>query len=1374
MATTKRKKVLHAGLKALIAGAETSAAIKIPAAFISELASLPAGQQEALGAISQDEFNKLLTQTELATLNSAVSAANTVQIKALVQKLIDKVATLASELKHPIFDFDWIKIGNAANECLSKQLRRHSYNATEDVKGQCVKDVLSLWSSNKSILLLSGSSGQGKSWLMYATALTLSLEGKIAVLVEATGDSSKDIQTAADIFWQEIKGHSSTKNLRGIVAALRKSSWETDHWLTLLLDGVQDKTEAQELASLPWEDWGIKVAISCLPEVAEIFAEKSKGRHVKFHTDGFTITELHEYLRRRLGSNWYKIPSDVMNTLHRPLLAKIYCDLAEGKSWHPNNEYELFDKYWGRLNKGISLNSAGLKTLAYSLLHGGSYPWPNDRITRVGLNNEAVKTLVQLGWLQKAPNGCFEIWHDRLLNWAVAESVIAAFQSNEIGSVTLCNQLKELFQSEHAYSGKYLGYVPMDVIWMLVNREILPCNLSTQVVEAIEDTDWHYKDALYSQLLPTIGPRIIPTLFERLERIVAQDDVIMSNQVIDAITSFSHDDVVILASNLLSNELPLAQRAAMKILARRPCQSVLDNLWELHCRMKLNPEPYLREHEHYYSVYDDSFGALKSCVKLCHDWLEKTINRTDSTQPIYDLAYLIANLDDGHDVWLRCKTRLFEKVDPSKERCLATNIYKFSDSSKLDWLLDRIDRNDDLLGASALRALIRINPDKAVEEMVRLSSFELYLSRQSCFSELLIRKPKETYAKILQMMKNSSNVWEIARVFQGNENSVNKKILDYILDALESLLNKELENPSPNNQHPLYLPLSLLSNIYRLHLLECFQNKKGSSLEDKLTSWLLSIGPRFTRGPDRPEQEPAIEILYKIGGSGFTKVGNSWLNADNHYGRFDGLKLAMKRYDQQTIEQLVQVAQQDELWDDFPLEQGMAAFVLAQIGQADAVIKAILRWGLQTDSKVTNWRWEHTPLNDDAMSPAFDVLEPASKVSPGAIMAIGVGRRTDKSNIVRNILQNSSVSSKVALACIITLGRLYDDSPETTELIARHLEIESHRHAARVALLRIMTDNALDRLLDHLEKDYDEWLAVQLLDYEHSFARALHNIQKHLENKSEMYKLQMVSNLSRTARGDKILSTLLRQTKFQDVVRTGVCIDENSPSWHVGLKASAIKILARFDRDTAFEAAWAMLRDTNAHDREYYPYIMVNINKQRAIPALLTQLAVENSVLVIWAIGRSLSTTNILVPIDHWLNSSDTSQKLAASRLAGWLKPSAVLETNLKACLNEVDERISQAARESIERISIAREVKVLVEAINYEQDLSRKWILLDCLLAIAEPGDKHTNWPCWAYRLIKTLPSPMQLHFVETIKKRKEELAREGDMKDRRSRQSG
>ena len=53
----KRKRILNAGLKALLAGAETSAAIKIPAAFISELAGLPEDKQKVLAELSQDRFN---------------------------------------------------------------------------------------------------------------------------------------------------------------------------------------------------------------------------------------------------------------------------------------------------------------------------------------------------------------------------------------------------------------------------------------------------------------------------------------------------------------------------------------------------------------------------------------------------------------------------------------------------------------------------------------------------------------------------------------------------------------------------------------------------------------------------------------------------------------------------------------------------------------------------------------------------------------------------------------------------------------------------------------------------------------------------------------------------------------------------------------------------------------------------------------------------------------------------------------------------------------------------------------------------------------------------------------------------------------------
>jgi hypothetical protein len=481
----------------------------------------------------------------------------------------------------------------------------------------------------------------------------------------------------------------------------------------------------------------------------------------------------------------------------------------------------------------------------------------------------------------------------------------------------------------------------------------------------------------------------------------------------------------------------------------------------------------------------------------------------------------------------------------------------------------------------------------------------------------------------------------------------------------------------------------------------------------------------------------------------------------------------MKRYDDETVEKLVRLTQQDELWDSFPFEQGKAAHVLAQIDEVDAVVKAIVRWALQTTSEVTDWRFEHTPFDDDIMSSAFEALEDTGKMAPGVIMAIGVGCRTDKLQLVRNTLPNSAATSDTALACIITLGRLRDDLAESIELIATHLEIHRHRHAACVALLRIGTNRALDKVLDHLKDGYDQWLATELLAYEHSFGSALEEVEKDLANKSRMYKLGVLVHLSKTPRAEKILSSLLGQAELQDAVRAGVTIDENSPSWSVGLKASAIEILGRFDRQAAFEAAWAMLRNANAHDREYYPYIMVATNKQRAVPALLAQLAVEDYVRVMWAIGRSLSTMDISIFVQERLKSPDTLEKLAATRIAGWLKPSDSLQSHLKACLSEVDERVRLAASESLKRISVSCEVEVLLKAIDAEQDLKPKWVLLDCLLAIADPGDNHTNWPCWALGLLKTLASAMRLHLAKTIEKRKAEIAEQGDMKDRRTHQS-
>ena len=75
-----RQGLLNAALKALLAGAETSTWVKIPATFIAELASLPKDQRQALDpTLPDDQFQQLLTQSKLSTGNAALAAAQ--QIK---------------------------------------------------------------------------------------------------------------------------------------------------------------------------------------------------------------------------------------------------------------------------------------------------------------------------------------------------------------------------------------------------------------------------------------------------------------------------------------------------------------------------------------------------------------------------------------------------------------------------------------------------------------------------------------------------------------------------------------------------------------------------------------------------------------------------------------------------------------------------------------------------------------------------------------------------------------------------------------------------------------------------------------------------------------------------------------------------------------------------------------------------------------------------------------------------------------------------------------------------------------------------------------------------------------------------------------------
>ena len=128
----KRKDVLTAILKSLLAGAETSALIKISATFIAEIASLSKDKRDALDATpSSKQFEELLTQSELSTTNAALAAVGTEQIKKLVSKLnklSDEKLNALTELTQQLYE-----------EALSEL---HDIRAdTKEIKGD-VKEVI--------------------------------------------------------------------------------------------------------------------------------------------------------------------------------------------------------------------------------------------------------------------------------------------------------------------------------------------------------------------------------------------------------------------------------------------------------------------------------------------------------------------------------------------------------------------------------------------------------------------------------------------------------------------------------------------------------------------------------------------------------------------------------------------------------------------------------------------------------------------------------------------------------------------------------------------------------------------------------------------------------------------------------------------------------------------------------------------------------------------------------------------------------------------------------------------------------------------------------------------------------------------------------
>lgn len=415
----------------------------------------------------------------------------------------------------------WTKIQSRAKRLIDRCLSEFDYRREWDVRD--VNPAASAWleaeqsedlisSGNEAPLvrsrdtvLFTAKSGHGKSWRLYRAAHDLIQEGEIVILFQGTGMVESDLNKVSSTFCRDIWGTSYVHSLDDLAERVRIELPDIQlPWLTILIDDVQDEDYALALLRHPWQSYGARLALGCRP--SDKFKELTPQPSA---VEGFTIGELARYLKIRWGPAWTTIPPDMRNVMKVPLFARLFCDLhRDDPTWRPVNEYQLMERAWNRQTARAPLAAAAIAALAARLPVEKAYPWPMARIWAAGLRDPEIATLSS-GLLQPLSGGrSIEIWHDRILNWAVAEGLVSALRAGEIDIETVIERSVRWKEPEDRLRRR-LSYLTMDTLWLLTTPEFALGDAVRQFLSALEK-EWNERDI--EDLLHTLGERITPYL----------------------------------------------------------------------------------------------------------------------------------------------------------------------------------------------------------------------------------------------------------------------------------------------------------------------------------------------------------------------------------------------------------------------------------------------------------------------------------------------------------------------------------------------------------------------------------------------------------------------------------------------------------------------------------------------------------------------------------------------------------------------------------------------------------------------------------------------------------------------------------------------
>ena len=1234
---------------------------------------------------------------------------------------------------------------------LPQKLKESMHRRSSHLRYQPENDVRAVpcWPETKPVLLVAGESGSGKSWQLVRLMEESAEKGECVVFVRSGGTAEDILRRTAHEIWQVGLEETSEKTLQAISNFFREAAFQLRPPLyTIAVDDVQSVDLARDLVRQDWTSLGARLVLTVPLSVARAL-NSTDGEAIRLHhVDEFSIGEL-DALLKISGHRWADLPEDLKRLLRKPILAGLFLDLSISSFQDaPQSEYEIFQAFWDRIEEKGNRGDTGIVlALANLALQDKLYPLPREHWGRIELNNENLAALEAAGWLNCLDHGEVEFAHDRLLNWAAAQSLSWRFMHGDLSVDELFSNMTGEADGHDSDPLRRFGYVPMDTLWLLAAETNNNQVALDRVIEKMENHRAFGRDSryLYTNLLLTLGQRAIPILLQRLNTITA-DSTDNYNYRIgligDAFAALAHRESVDVRANidsLLQARSWDRQSVAVKALATAPAPEHLDRLWEIH-QQRL----YAREHPADHRVgrgHEATFSALRVGVAQQPEWLQDRIRKVDpSSEQVSELGYLLSGLDDPRavQIWRDVRDVLMEKVPKSNPRSLLHCIMRFADHEKKDFVVEHLSYSGDIVSAAALWALAVLDPQEAINRLADIDD-EQELFRNEWLPLLLRADSELTRARLRELAaSNLRGLRLIEQYFEKRPADLDEEILGLVLRMRETQLRDHIGEVTTKDILWPYFQLRFLGRMCCPELLQRLQDEAGGQLEAMITKLACSR----LRGNNRVQDrilEAARRTLVLFAGSGISDLVNRELDSEHFWVRHGGLNWARVSGNEGTIERLSAIARRPVPCDsagkpksDAFQEYCQTMIGLAALGADETLVDILSNPGvMEVPKRLADFRAHRGPMPKSLTDQAIRTMrspETSEEALRCSLLIAWLSGDAELIPDVRAVLDRVDPKSQNALHACIALQDLGDRSAEFARMAERLADTEENIEWGLDALIGLGREG-----VEGLERWVEQRRNTEHVKHRESVIRALYEWAESRHHAVEAAVEQCLKSRPSSHALYEIAAESDNRTVRERILEDAFA----EPS--IMALLDAIRGLAKFDTNRAAEAVEFRLANYPQIKRELCQ-LLVQVAPESAAEKLVGAAvalernffsdAVGRAAVALErdpfpdAVGRALRRLDPKAVVDvvvKRLRGTETERRVVC-QIAGWLPVPEIAKALEHAANRESAGAVRRAALEALYRHREEGAIRGLFSEFQTERCATRRWAFFIAILETADP----------------------------------------------------